>query len=210
MFSILDILHEAEGDENQTNNTPAANDNANNAGTDNQNQNNNQQDTNPAGDNDDAGGNDDFDMDMSLEDDNADDTTDDTSDNSGGDLGGGDMGSDSEPVEANTDMFGALSAEEQIMKISELKNQYAQLYNSCDDLLEKISNINNNEVSIAPLSKLTNTLNDLKKYIIDYLYNQFDSKSFYENDVKLNFFLSIFSSISEVLVDIYKINIQND
>lgn len=206
MFSIYDILREADGDENQANNTPAADTN-----TDTETQttktevevknddNNDQQGDDPAG-------NDDFDMDMSLD---GEDDTEGGEDTGTDDMGGGDMGTEEEPVEANTDMFGALSAEEQIMKISELKKQYAQLYNSCDDLIEKISNIENNENTLAPLSKLVNTLTDLKTYIIDYIYNQFDSKSFYENDVKLNFFLSIFYSISEVLSDIYRVNIQN-
>ena len=209
MFSIYDILREADGDENQANNTPAAdantNDNAqaNNAETNNDN--NNQQGNDP------AGNDDNFDMDMSLEDDGTgDEGGDDTGDTDNLDTGDTTGGGEEEPVEANTDMFTSLSAEEQIMKISELKNQYSQLYNACDDLIEKISNIENNENTLAPLSKLINTLTDLKTYIIDYIYNQFDSKSFYENDVKLNFFLSIFYSISEVLTDIYKINIQNE
>ena len=208
MFSIYDILQEADGDENQTNDAPAANNVDNNAIQNNDQNNNQQGDTNPAG-NDNA--DDDFNMDMSLEDgddDNATDTGDtDTSTDTMGDTTGDNS---EEPVDANTDMFTSLSAEEQMMKITELKNQYIQLYDSCDDLIEKISNIENTESTVAPLSKLVNTLTDLKKYIIDYLYVQFDSKSNYENDVQLNLFLSIFYSISEVLKDIYKINIQND
>lgn len=210
MFSIYDILQEADGDENQTNNAPAAADNNANADQNQQtNDNNNQQgDTNPAGD----ANNDDFNMDMSLEGD--DDNTE--GDDAGGDTGDMDTGStdigtgtEEEPVEANTDMFEALSAEEQRLKITELKNQYTQLYNSCDDLIEKISNIENTEETVAPASKLINTLTDLKKYITDYFYNQFDSVSYYENDVKLNYLLSIFYSVRDVLEAIYKINRKN-
>ena len=210
MFSIYDILQEADGDENQTNNSPTAADNNSNADQNQQtNDNNNQQgDTNPAGD----ANNDDFNMDMSLEGD--DDNTE--GDDAGGDTGDMDTGStdigtgtEEEPVEANTDMFEALSAEEQRLKITELKNQYTQLYNSCDDLIEKISNIENTEETVAPASKLINTLTDLKKYITDYFYNQFDSVSYYENDVKLNYLLSIFYSVRDVLEAIYKINRKN-
>lgn len=211
MFSIYDILQEADGDENQTNNAPAAADNNVNADQNQQtNNNNNQQgDTNPAGD---TNNDDDFNMDMSLEGD--DDNTE--GDDVGGDTGDMDTGStdigtgtEEEPVEANTDMFEALSAEEQRLKITELKNQYTQLYNSCDDLIEKISNIENTEETVAPASKLINTLTDLKKYITDYFYNQFDSVSYYENDVKLNYLLSIFYSVRDVLEAIYKINRKN-
>lgn len=211
MFSIYDILQEADGDENQTNDAPAAaNANADNANQQNQNNDNQQGDNNPAGNDNNA--DDDFNMDMSLEgDDDAgggDEGGDDTGDIDAGttDMG---TGTEEEPVEANTDMFEALSAEEQRMKISELKNQYTQLYNSCDDLIEKISNIENTEASVAPSSKLINTLTDLKKYITDYFYNQFDSVSYYENDVKLNYLLSIFYSVRDVLEAIYKLNRKN-
>ena len=59
MFPIYDILQEADGDENQTNNAPAAADNNANADQNQQtNDNNNRQgDTNPAGD---ANNDDDF------------------------------------------------------------------------------------------------------------------------------------------------------
>ena len=207
MFSIYDILQEADGDENQNN--PHANDNNNNAaGNDTQQQTNtdtNNQQNNPAPD-------DDFNMDMSLQDDT--DGGDDTGEDTGDDMDTGDTtdvasSGEGEPVEANTDIFSALSAEEQITKIMELKKQYSQLYNSCDDLIEKISNIENTEASVAPMSKLVNTLTDLKQYITDYFYNRFDVMSYYENDVKLNFLLSIFYSVREVLESVYRINSQN-
>lgn len=210
-FSILDLFREAEGDENQNaspNDAGAApaNDNQNADQSGNADQNN---DSNKGGD--------DFNMDMSLEDDNAGDEGGDETDSpdAGGDdmedSGGGDMGGGTdEPIEANTDIFYSLTAEEQSMKIIELKRQYSTLFNSCDDLLDKITDINDNENTIIPLSRVSTSLMDLKRYIIDYLYHKFDINSYYENDVKLNEFIAVFHSISEIMKEIYKINIQNE
>ena len=114
-----------------------------------------------------------------------------------------------EPVESNTDLFSSLSAEEQMIKITELKKQYADLFNSCDDMIDKISTIETTEVTVVAVNRITNILMNLKNYITDYLYTQFASKSYYENDVTFNRFLAIFKSISNILNDISKSNIQN-
>ena len=158
----------------------------------------------------------DFSIDTSL--DNAD----------GGDdaAGGDDMGSDSggddgankndgedgddEPVEANTDMFASLSAEEQTIKIKELKKLYNDLYTSIDDLIERISNIDYSEMNITYMLKINNTLYDLKQYVSDYMIHVFPTKSYYENDVMFNRFLLQVNSISAILEKIYKDIAKND
>ena len=148
-------------------------------------------------------------------DDNDDEMTDlggddeDTGDEDSIDDTGSDNNSDDEPVEANTDMFSSLSSEEQQMKIKELKQQYATLYSSCDSLLEKLSSIDSNEVTIGPISRMNNILNTLKTYITDYLYNRFSSTSNYENDVMYVRFLSIFNTVKHVLEDIVKTTISS-
>ena len=204
-FSIYDILTEADDDQNDV---PSAEEN----------------------NNEDIGGNDAAgeeekdptdaamdDIDNSLDNIGGDEVDDaggqDTGDTAGGDTGGGsvDMGSsEDEPVEANTDMFGSLSAEEQKMKIMELKKQYSQLFDSCDDMIEKISTIKTTEITMVPVSRMTTILMNLKDYITDYLYNQFASMSYYENDVTFNRFLAIFKSISNILNDMSRYNSEND
>jgi hypothetical protein len=163
-----------------------------------------------------AADDDDFDIDTSLDDNDGGDGENEADDNNGGgdDLsiptdGGAGASSEDEPVESNTELFDSLSAEEQMMKISELKHQYADLFNSCDDMIDKLSTIKSTELTMVAISRLTNMLMNLKSYITDYLYNQFASNSYYENDVYFNRFLAIFKSISNILNDISRYNIQN-
>lgn len=197
-FSILDMILEAEGDDNQDTdgNTPANPDAQADAPANN--------DDNNDGDNNDNGDDDNFDINADLDDDNDnnEDGGDDNApadDDTGGSTGGGAEDSDDEPVKSNTDIFASLTAEEQQIKIMELKNQYSQLYNSCDDISRKINDLPLEEDSIVFISKISATVSDLKKYISDYLTYTFNQKSFIENDIMFNRFLSIIQSISTAL-----------
>jgi hypothetical protein len=110
-----------------------------------------------------------------------------------------DENNDEDAVQDNEDIFFSLSAEEQQIKIMELKKQYSDLYNGCDDILDKVNNMDISECDIEVISKISNTLYTLKGYISDYLYNVFPDKSYLENDVAYNTFLSTFNSVSTIL-----------
>lgn len=122
--------------------------------------------------------------------------------------GGEDAGSpaeeEDEPVDSNTDFFASLTSEEQAIKISQLKKQFNNLYTNCDELIEKVSNIETNENNIIPISRINSTMENMKTYIADYLYHVFANKSYYENDVMFNRFLSVFKSVNNILEDIFK------
>ena len=127
-------------------------------------------------------------------------------DDAGGDTGGGDGGDepaeDEPPVDANTDIFGHLSAEEQQVKIKELKRLYANLYSSTDDMLAKINELETDEGSIETMSRVTSVLYALKTNIEDYMRNHFAHKSYIENDVTFNRYLSILNSVSSIIEDL--------
>lgn len=109
-----------------------------------------------------------------------------------------------EEVEANTDIFSSLTAEEQQIKIKELKNLYSNLYSSCDDILERINKLDINEDNLEIISRISTSLYDMKVYISDYLTLIFPNKSYIENDVTFVRFLTIVKSITEILDDIAK------
>ena len=104
-----------------------------------------------------------------------------------------------EEVEANTDIFSSLTAEEQQVKIKELKNLYSNLYSSCDDILERINKLDINEDNLDTISRISTSLYDMKVYISDYLTLVFPTKSYIENDVTFVRFLTIVKSITEIL-----------
>ena len=107
-------------------------------------------------------------------------------------------------IEANTDIFASLTAEEQQIKIKELKNLYSNLYSSCDDILERINKLDINEDNLETISRISTSLYDVKVYISDYLTMVLPTKSYVENDVTFVRFLTIIKSITEILDDIAK------
>ena len=104
-----------------------------------------------------------------------------------------------EPVEANTDIFDSLSADEQKIKIMELQRLYGEMYNSCNDISKRLNDLDTDESNIDIISRVSDSMNILKKYIQDYLIGSFAKKSYVENDIMYNRFLSIISSLTDVL-----------
>ena len=199
-FSIFDILREqgvlkeAEGDENTSDEAST---------TDNNNEADNGED-NETGEEDMAGGNDDFDIDASLDDgddggENPESSPSDSDDGGSGSDSAGSDNSDEEVNDDNTDIFSSLSAEEQQIKIKELKGLYQQMYTSCDELLDRINNLEFTEDSLPIMTRITYALYDLKKYISEYIISIFPRKSYIENDIAFNRFLMILNSVKDIL-----------
>lgn len=107
-----------------------------------------------------------------------------------------------EPVQANTDIFATLTEEEQKIKIMELKKLFENLYSSTDDVLEKINALDSNENNIEIMSRISQTIYSLRQYLNDYIINTFAEKSYIENDIAFNRFLSILHSVTSVLSDV--------
>ena len=199
-FSIFDILREqgvlkeAEGDENTSDEAST---------TDNNNEADNGE-NNETGEEDMAGGNDDFDIDASLDDgddggENPESSPSDSDDGGSGSDSAGSDNSDEEVNDDNTDIFSSLSAEEQQIKIKELKGLYQQMYTSCDELLDRINNLEFTEDSLPIMTRITYALYDLKKYISEYIISIFPRKSYIENDIAFNRFLMILNSVKDIL-----------
>lgn len=195
------ILHEDDDDMSIDVSTPETEDNASNDTNDST---ETSDDNNDDSTSDDSG--DDMDIDANLDDDSGD------SDDVGGDDTGSDDSSmssspeetEEEPVKANTDIFADLSKEEQSVKIEELKQLYSDLYSSVDDFIRKINDIDPDENNVRAIKRCSNTLYNLKRYISDYLLNLFPIKSYIENDVEFNRFLTILNSVANVINDISK------
>lgn len=202
MFSIYDILNEADDDES-TEAAPAGGDDAGDADED-----------------EDLNIDTSLDVDTSDTDDAVDDTGegdsggedyegggDTTSSSSGGssNSGGGiDTDSDAEPVKANTDLFATLSAEEQAIKIGELKNLYRDLYTRIDDILHRIDELDCDEYTLEVITKISQTLHKLKQSVSDYFDRLFDIRSYYDNDFKFNEFLMYLNSATSIVDDLAK------
>lgn len=149
--------------------------------------------------------NDDFTIDAS--DDGLDDMGE--TDNTGEDTG--DTGSSPETQEADVDnaakrkdreIFDTLSPQEQKIKTVKLKELFMDLYNRCDQIIDKLNSIGADYEDLgSPIHKSVETLCALKEMISTYLLYLFDSKSYIENDITFNRFLTALNQIKLVTKD---------
>lgn len=197
---MFELVNEADDEENDNMETTIDNDIAKESEKDDSSDDNSSDDN--GGDSDDGGGDDDFNFDgTSSDSDSGDSSSSDSSSSSS--LDGGDT--EEEPIKANTDIFDSLSSEEQTVKIAELKKMFNELYTSCDDLMHKVSTIDVDDISVNIVSRVNSTLYNLKTYIADYILNIFPIKSYIENDIAFNRFLTVLSSVSRVIESLTEI-----
>lgn len=155
---------------------------------------------------DDTGADDDFNIDTSLDtddgggEDGGEDTGEDDSDSGSSDLDSGSSSSGDEEVNpANTDIFSTLSAEEQKIKILELKKQYGVMYSYIDDILSKMNNLEIEEDTMEVVSRISSQLYNLKEYLKDYMIHIFPMNDFIQNDTFFNRFSAIIYSMSKIV-----------
>lgn len=206
--NMFDLLHEAPEDGADTGNNaggaeaPAADTGAEDAGTD-------DTATDDAGGDDDTtdmGNDDDFDVDTNIDDgaDGDPDSTEGDDTGGGSDLGGDsgtslDGGGEEEVNPKNTDIFSTLSKEEQAIKIGELKKKFNELYIYISDMYGKINDISPDEDNLEAIYRVTSGLYSTKEYVGDYIKTIFPMKSYIENDIAYNRFLTIIQSITQVI-----------
>ena len=87
------------------------------------------------------------------------------------------------------------------IKNLELKQNYQQMYIACDDILTKIATVTNYNDASGVLRRVVNMTNDLKKYIEFYLTNTYNTKSYIDNVVNFQKYLTILNGIRNVLKD---------
>lgn len=153
---------------------------------------------------DDMGSDEDFDIDTGMDDGGGDAGGDDAgSDDTGGglDSGGGGLDGDSEEEvnPKNTDIFSTLTKEEQAIKIRELKNLFNKLYTYTNDMINKLDDVNPSEDNTESLYRVSSGLYNLKASLAEYIKYVFSIKSYIENVVAYNRYLTILQSITGVI-----------
>jgi cobalamin biosynthesis protein CobT len=200
-----DTAADNNNDSGNEDNADDANDNQEDQNTD-ENQDDNQEDDNQNDENQDEDNNDedenydinddDENQDDENQDENSDDTTDDSSDET--------ADSKADALKAkDREVFDSLSIAEQQIKIKELKNQFADLYNNCSSIIERLNDVALELIDEYPqLKKISSVLYELKDMISFYILNIYDTKSFFENDIVFNRYLLILNGIKGVLTTI--------
>lgn len=223
IFSRRKYLFEADDDTKVQTDAPAEDNGATNVDTgtddannneeaDNQNQDNTEDNTdeNEPDFGEEDNQDDDFNIDSGVDDDmTGNDNTDTGSDTNTG--GGTD---DTETVTVDKDslkakdkeLFDSLSPQEQKMKTTALKELFVELYNNCDNIIDKFNSLASEyDEANEQIGRIISTIYCLKKMISDYLLNKFASSSYIENDIMFNNYLSVLNSIKNISTDLKNI-----
>lgn len=177
--------------------------------------------TDPTTDEPDAGGEDTGDDDLDTIDDDTDgmddmgDGSGDTGEDTGDDLGGDDNGdsldsdsSENDPhqrlKELEAEIFDQLSEPEKQMKINELKKLYGLLIDKADSLYKLTQEISKTDDTVKMIDYTLNTLMDLKTYMKDYVIDVFDNRTYLQNSVNFQKFLTIFDAVHSIFKEIKK------
>lgn len=174
--------------------------------------------TDPTPDEPDAGG-DEGDDDLDTIDDDSDGMGDGSGDtggeDTGDDLGGEDdedsLDSDSSEndphqrlKELEAEIFDQLSEPEKQMKINELKKLYGLLIDKADSLYKLTQEISKTDDTVKMIDYTLNTLMDLKTYMKDYVIDVFDNRTYLQNSVNFQKFLTIFDAVHSIFKEIKK------
>ena len=209
-------IFEADGDENaqqQNQNTDqqTADNNQDNApAEDTQDNDNTENQDQNQDENQDAGGDDEFNIDADADIDTGDDA-------SGGDTGGGGGGGtsvtpeeeepvDNEDTRRDKELYDSLSPQEQKERNIKQKKLFFDLYSNCDYVIDKLNNISDADLEEygVQIRKTLSMLFDLKQMVSDYATKLYDSKSYIENDIMFNRYLSILNTVKNITSDIRK------
>ena len=135
----------------------------------------------------------------------------DTGDDLGGEDDGDSLDSDSSEndphqrlKELEAEIFDQLSEPEKQMKINELKKLYGLLIDKADSLYKLTQEISKTDDTVKMIDYTLNTLMDLKTYMKDYVIDVFDNRTYLQNSVNFQKFLTIFDAVHSIFKEIKK------
>lgn len=99
-------------------------------------------------------------------------------------------------------IFDQLSDEQKTLKIKELKGLYNNVYDKCGEIINSISDADRSPEQAKVYDYVMNSLTDLKKYIKDYLFQIYDSKTYIENMVQLQKYLTVLDTVSNIFEEV--------
>ena len=128
-------------------------------------------------------------------------TDEDVGDDAGGNAGGdyGDDISDDEVKRLEDEIFSNYSAEQISIMNMNLKKDFNKLFMMLDDLVDHINDIPKITVHIRIIEFVSNKLSGLRDMVSDYLYKTYNTKSYTENKIAYNRFLTVVNQINAII-----------
>ena len=137
--------------------------------------------------------------------DNNSDTSDDTSLED--DVSGGDNGNTDEQMKKVEDEINKNLNDKQIdIRVKELQNKYIEVYNICNNINNRVEDINKTDENGSVVDFIISKINETKKLIYDYLSKTFSTKTYIENLTNYNQYLVVLSGIKKLLDEIIQKN----
>ena len=202
-------------DADLSNNDPGASSSSSNTTSNNKNNNDNKPDDRGSNKSNNTSGNQN-DNNTDDEEDDYNDTTNDDQDHSNDsqDYGDDDNSSDDNDSESEDpdpnqklreledSLFNQLSPQQKKVKIKELKELYDIAYQKCANLIDLLNSSDKAQNQVKICDFVINSLTDLQKCIREYLINIFDSKTYIQNMVEFNKYLSVLNTVSNVIAEL--------
>lgn len=131
---------------------------------------------------------------------------DDTGDDAGDDTGGyddDDAGGDDNPIaDLQKDIFSSLSDAQMAIKDKELRNRFFNMYDSIDNIIDRINDIPKKSDNIAPIEFVSKKLQEMSDILSDYVGSTYDTLSYIENEINYNKFFAILAGIGQTINNI--------
>lgn len=209
----VDTQSDDSGSEDNSSDDNSENNSSKEDNTDDQNNEDNTTDDNTDQVDDDASDDSGEDDEESLLDDNGNDTgdgeggADDTTDSGDQEMDPGiEDDSTNDPnaklKELEKSIFDQLSTEQKALKTKELKTLFNSVYDKCTEIINTISSADRNPEQAKIYDYVMNSLTDLQKYIKDYLFQIYDSKTYIENMVQLQKYLTVLDTVSNIFEEV--------
>lgn len=144
--------------------------------------------------------------DMGGDDSMSGDDTGDTSSDTGSDTS---TGSDEEAKidelkKQEEELYSNLTPEQLDLRHKELKEQYLSMYDLIISILDRINEASVDEEKVEIVKYISDTLENLKKMIVDYMKYSYKMKSYIENSINYNRFLAVLNGMNKILEEMNK------
>lgn len=97
-----------------------------------------------------------------------------------------------------------LTPEQLDIKHKELKTQFLNMYDLITNLSERINDACVSEENIEVVEYVSGQLADLKKMVVDYMNGVYKTKSYIENSINYNRFLTVINALNKILEEMAK------
>ena len=102
------------------------------------------------------------------------------------------------------ELHGDLTPEQLDIKHKELKNQFLAMYDLITNLSERINDACVSEENIEVVEYVSEQIADLKKMVVDYVNGVYKTKSYIENSINYNRFLTVINALNKILEEMAK------